>query len=251
MSYDFLLLPRDPGQSWDQVMEANERLALEEGDRALSPAARTRLEQIADRLQAHDSQLERLTTERYIELTRVDDAGIQLSLFSGQLAVSVAYWHTGSAAQAMMQIVRSYLAIMEQETGWEVYDRQLGRSLDRGHDLVEVTGWYAELSARLHRRFPQALQTVCPTTWTSSLRQGPSSASRAAVAVIVIAACQREGNPSGYRNAMFPCTRSPVPVTPCTRRCRTSVDTTPPERGNWKRRRGITDRSAGRPAIAL
>ena len=193
MSYDFLLLPRDPGQSWDQVMEANERLALEEGDRALSPAARTRLEQIADRLQAHDSQLERLTTERYIELTRVDDSGIQLSLFSGQLAVSVAYWHTGSAAQAMMQIVRSYLAIMEQETGWEVYDRQLGRSLDRGHDLVEVTGWYAELSARLHRRFPQALQTVCPTTWTSSLRQGPSSASRAAVAVIVIAAYQREG----------------------------------------------------------
>ena len=79
MSYDFLLLPRDPGQ---QVVEANERLTLEEGDRALSTATRTRLEQIADRLQAHGPQLERLTTERYIELTRVDDTGIQPSLFS-------------------------------------------------------------------------------------------------------------------------------------------------------------------------
>jgi hypothetical protein len=69
MSYDFNLLPRDPGQSWRQVMEANERRVLEESDRALSPAARTRLEQIADRLQVHDPQLKRFTTERYIELT--------------------------------------------------------------------------------------------------------------------------------------------------------------------------------------
>ena len=63
MSYDFLLLPRDPG-ILDQVVEANERLTLEEGDRALSTATRTRLEQIADRLQAHGPQLERLTTDR-------------------------------------------------------------------------------------------------------------------------------------------------------------------------------------------
>ena len=99
MSYDFLLLPRDPGQSWHQVMEANERLAMEEGSRPLSPAAGTRLERIADRLQAHDSQLERVITERYIELTRVDDTGIQVSLFSS----SVTTWRkcgTGCAHDA-------------------------------------------------------------------------------------------------------------------------------------------------------
>jgi hypothetical protein len=54
-----------------------------------------------------------------------------------------------------MQIVWTYLVILEQETGWEVYDGQLGRSLNRGQDLDEVTGWYADLTARLHKRFPE------------------------------------------------------------------------------------------------
>ena len=69
MSYDFLLMPRDPGQSWRELLDANEQRFLEQGDSPLSPAARIRLEQIADRLQAHDPQLERVTTERSIELT--------------------------------------------------------------------------------------------------------------------------------------------------------------------------------------
>ena len=150
MSYDFLLLPRDPQQSWRQVMEASERLAVEEGNRPLSPAARIRLERVADLLQAHDPQLERFTTERHIELTRVDDTGIQVSLFSGELAIAVAYWHTGSAARAVMQITWSYLAILERETGWDVYDGQLGRSLDRSRDFDEVTGLYADSTAWLH-----------------------------------------------------------------------------------------------------
>jgi hypothetical protein len=33
------------------------------------------------------------------------------------------------------QIVWSYLVILAEETGWEVYDPQLDRSLDRAHDL--------------------------------------------------------------------------------------------------------------------
>ena len=91
MSYDFLLLPRDLGQSWEQALEANERRLLrEEGDSRLSPAARTRLKRIADRLLAHDPQLERFASGRHIELTRVDDAGIQVSLFPGEEAVMVA-----------------------------------------------------------------------------------------------------------------------------------------------------------------
>jgi hypothetical protein len=157
MSYDFLLMPREAGQSWRESLDANEQRTLDEGDRPLSASARTRLEQIADRLQAHDPQLERCTTERYIELTRVDDTGIQVSLFSGELAVTVAYWHTGPDARAVMQVAWSYLAILEQESGWEIYDGQLGGSLNRAHDFNEVTGWYADSTARLHRRFPEAL----------------------------------------------------------------------------------------------
>jgi hypothetical protein len=34
--------------------------------------------------------LERVTTERYIELTRTDDAGIQVSLFPDEAAVAIA-----------------------------------------------------------------------------------------------------------------------------------------------------------------
>jgi hypothetical protein len=63
-----------------------------------------------------------------------------------------------------MQIVWAYLAILEQDTGWEACDRQLGRSLDLVCDLDEVAGWYASLSARLHRRFPEALRRL-PFGW--------------------------------------------------------------------------------------
>jgi hypothetical protein len=158
MSYDFLLLFRNPGQSWHEVLEANERLALEEDDRPLSPVTQTRLERMAERLQAHDPQLERYTTERKIELTRADSAGIQVSLFSRELSVTVAYWHTGPTARAVMQIVWSYLVILAEETGWEVYDPQLDRSLDPARDLDAVTGGYADMSARLHRMTPEALR---------------------------------------------------------------------------------------------
>ena len=149
MSYDFIVLHRQPGQSWDEVLEALERLAMEGADRRLSPAARARAERIADRLQAHDPQLERFTSEHYIELDRPDDSGVQVSLFEHELGVTVPYWHTGHAARAVMELVWSYLAILEQETGWETYDPQLGRSVDRARDLEVVSGRHADMSARL------------------------------------------------------------------------------------------------------
>jgi hypothetical protein len=149
MSYDFTLLHREPGQSWDEVLEANEQRVMQEADRPFSPAARARVERIADRLQAHDPQLERFSGEHYIELDRPDDSGVQVSLFEHELGITVPYWHTGQAARAVMELVWSYLAILEQESGWETYDPQLGRSLDRARDLEEVSGGYADMSARL------------------------------------------------------------------------------------------------------
>jgi hypothetical protein len=149
MSYDFMLLHREPGQSWDEVLDALEQLVMDGADRPLSPAARVRLERMADRLQAHDPELERFTSEHCIDLDRPDDSGIQVSLFEHELAVTVPYWHMGQAARTVMQIVWSYLAILEQETGWETYDPQLGRTLDRMRDLDDVTGSHADMSARL------------------------------------------------------------------------------------------------------
>jgi hypothetical protein len=149
MSYDFILLHRQPEQSWDQVLEANERRVVEGADRPFNPSARARVQRIADRLQAHDPQLERFTSQDCIELTRPDDTGVQVWLFEHELGVTIPYWHTGQAARAVMELVWSYLAILEQETGWETYDPQLGRSLDRARDLDAVSGGHADMSARL------------------------------------------------------------------------------------------------------
>jgi len=153
MSYDFILLHREPGQSWDEVLEANERLVMEGADRPFSSSARARAKRIADHLQAHDPQLERFTTGHQIALTRLDGAGVQVSLFERELAVTDAYWHTGRASQAVMELGWSYLAILEQETGWEIYDPQLGRSLDQARDLDAVSGGLADTSAWLSARF--------------------------------------------------------------------------------------------------
>jgi hypothetical protein len=113
MSYDFILLHRQPGQPWDQVLEANERRVVQETYCSFRPSARARAERIADRLQAHDPQLERFTSEDCIELARPDDTGVQVSLFEHELGVTVPYWHTGHAARAVMRQVWSYLAILE------------------------------------------------------------------------------------------------------------------------------------------
>src|SRR5262245_4431604 len=94
MSYDFILLHRQPGQSWQDVLQANERRVMQEADRPFSPSARARVERIADRLQAHDPQLGRFTSEDCVELTRPDDTGVQVWLFEQELGVTVPYWHT-------------------------------------------------------------------------------------------------------------------------------------------------------------
>jgi hypothetical protein len=74
---------------------------------------------------------------------------VQVSLFEHELGVTVPYWHTGQAARAVMELVWSYLAILEQESEWDTYDPQPGRSLDRARDLEVVSGGYADMSARL------------------------------------------------------------------------------------------------------
>jgi len=149
MSYDFILVHRHPGQSWDEVLEATERRVEQEMDPSFRPSARAWAERIADRLQAHDPQLERFTSQHCIDLDRPDDTGVQVSLFEHEVAVTVPYWHTGRAARAVMELVWSYLAILEQETAWETYDPQLGRGLDRARDLEVVSGSHADMSARL------------------------------------------------------------------------------------------------------
>jgi len=149
VSYDFILLHRQPGQSWDEVLEATERRVEQETDPPFSPSARAWAERIADRLQAIDPQLERFTSQHSIDLDRPDNTGVQVSLFEHELAVTVPYWHTGRAARAVMELVWTYLAILEQETGWETYDPQLGRGLDRARDLEVVSGSHADMSARL------------------------------------------------------------------------------------------------------
>ena len=88
MSYDFILLHRQPGQSWDEVLEATERRVEQQMDPPFSPSARAWAERIADRLQAHDPQPERFTSQHCIDLDRPDDTGVQVSLFEHELAVS-------------------------------------------------------------------------------------------------------------------------------------------------------------------
>jgi hypothetical protein len=94
-------------------------------------------------------RLHRFTSQHCIDLDRPDGTGVQVSLFEHELAVTVPYWHTARAAWAVMGLVWSYLAILEQETGWETYDPQLGRGLDRARDLEGVSGSHADISARL------------------------------------------------------------------------------------------------------
>jgi hypothetical protein len=66
---------------------------------------------------------EEFVSATHRELTH-DATGIQVSIFSGELALSVPYWYTGPDANRVVGVLRAVAAAVEQATGLTAYDPQ-------------------------------------------------------------------------------------------------------------------------------
>jgi len=128
VSFDLQFVTRAPGQSWEEAYEA----LGDAGEPAVLTADRRAL---WDRLLAELAPLlpeaESVVESEFAELT--DEAiGLQLSLFDTEVAISVAYWHSGEEADRVVALLREVAAVVERVTGLTAYDPQAGMPFLQG-----------------------------------------------------------------------------------------------------------------------
>lgn len=140
MSYDIVLLPRRPGQSWEEALE-------ERSPDHRSPAE---LRGVWARVEARltetlTGEVESWTAdpgsassagpgyERTIGELNVVDAGIQVELFHGEAAVSFPYWEREDPQDLHAQVTEA-VRVLAEETGYFAYDPQTDRPFDGTFD---------------------------------------------------------------------------------------------------------------------
>lgn len=80
--------------------------------------------------------------------------GIKISLYHNGGHISIPYWHSDDEAiRQAFQTARRYLNIIQQETGYAVYDPQLGRLIDVRVDLPPMIATYKRALANMHSIF--------------------------------------------------------------------------------------------------
>ena len=149
MSFDLYFLSRRPDESWEDALGALEENAaaerpLEEGDLDLWRRLELKLRDVLPASEFFEG-------ERNRELT--DEAtGIQVSLFPGELSLSVPYWYSGPDAERLVDMLRRVATIVKAESGLTAYDPQaeapfLGeavieaaRSFDMVHESFNARG---------------------------------------------------------------------------------------------------------------
>jgi hypothetical protein len=126
MSYDLNFLHREPGQSWEDAIEAldEEELGV---DTPLSPELTEAWGRIVAKAREILGAVEETVTDESLEFNHAP-TGIQVSAFSNELTITVPYWHQGASTKTMVDVY-ALAEVLEQETGREGYDPQLDQPL--------------------------------------------------------------------------------------------------------------------------
>lgn len=133
MSYDILLYPRQPGQTWEQVVEADEQDGPE-GTQADLDAGVATFRRIEARLREQLTEpvetwvAEEVGGDVYGELSALD-SGLQVELYDRSASVSFPYGG-GTDRGELHDRARHAVRIVGEETGYEAYDPQRERTFD-------------------------------------------------------------------------------------------------------------------------
>ncbi len=79
--------------------------------------------QLEQRVRSILPDLDLFEGERNKELTH-EGSGLQLSMFPGEISVTVPYWYEGAEARADAETLRSIASVVEEVTGLTAYDPQ-------------------------------------------------------------------------------------------------------------------------------
>jgi hypothetical protein len=157
MSYDFRLFSLPEEMSLDDYFEAYEMSLDEDIDSPPTDAQYEVAQSIVNALLEHNPTLRVFESESGIELspdlTDTDLTGIVINLYSDEAAVSVPYWHSDEKARYVLIEIWDYLQVIQNQTGYLVYDAQLGRVIDLFTDFEESLQIYAYTVHQINSRF--------------------------------------------------------------------------------------------------
>jgi hypothetical protein len=122
VSYDLYFLARQPGQSWEDAISQ-----LEGDDLENVPPLDDQAVATWDRVKAALVPVLPAASEFAVPTNReLNDevTGIQISMFAGELSLTVPYWYMGGDAERVVGIIREVAVTIEQVTGLTAYDPQ-------------------------------------------------------------------------------------------------------------------------------
>lgn len=164
MSYDLHLLRVPPGEDVSHVLD----LHLDAQDEELNPgplvpALEDEKQRLAKALMQFNPALriaafdyaglaamydidEREARRRYrhVEVNADDYTGIQITLWDSVADVTFPYWHAGEQARRVLLQVWDYLALLQSQGGFVLYDPQLERVIDLDVDFDAVLAFCLE-----------------------------------------------------------------------------------------------------------
>jgi hypothetical protein len=127
MSYDILFLRREPGQSWEDAMEALEGQAGNDG-------AAPRPDGWGQVVAGMREVLGDVSVTDGPPEWEIDDpeTAIQVTCYAGEWSVTVPYWWEGARAEAIAGYLRAIAGIVHRVTGLDAYDPQVEEDVMSG-----------------------------------------------------------------------------------------------------------------------
>jgi hypothetical protein len=131
VSYDIYFVRRDPGQSFEDALDATEE-SFEDDPGPLSPVEFEIWDEVLPAARAVLGDIEEFSDETTRELSD-RTTGIQLSLFNGEIAIHVPIADGDDRSAEVMDRVHDLARAVERATGLEGYDPQLGEPVSDQH----------------------------------------------------------------------------------------------------------------------
>jgi len=135
VSFDLYFLERRPGQTWQDAFAALDGGA--EG-RAFGEEEESRWRAVEAALRTVIPDADLFVGEDNRELS--DEAtGLQLSMFVGEISLSVPYWYEGPEAERMTETLKAVARAVEEATGLVAFDPQADAPFLDGGDTTAAS----------------------------------------------------------------------------------------------------------------
>lgn len=134
MSYDIYFVRRDPGQSFEDALDDLEA-SYDEGDQPeLTDSDLEVWEALLPRAREILGEIEVVEDDESTRQLAARDSGIELTLISGELEIHVPTPPPGADGLQLMSTVYALARAVEEETGLEGYDPQVGEPVSAAFD---------------------------------------------------------------------------------------------------------------------